>query len=135
VWDLIDSFFSNFNIYFIPREENVMADSLAISTSNFIFPLLPKLRYDIEVKYKPSIPDNVKHWKVFEDNLEIRKFLESVDEFSALHFDQDHDPEGDPHIDVFLNKISNHHIVHFPRNHIPKGLIPLKHCSMVMMWK
>jgi hypothetical protein len=63
---------------------------------------------------------------VFEDDLEIKKFLEFVDEFSALHIDQDHDSEGDPPADVFLNKIANHHIVQLPRNHIPKGLVPLE---------
>jgi len=48
---------------------------------------------------------------VFEDDLEIKRFLESVDEFSALHIDQDPDSEINPHADVFLNKIANHHIV------------------------
>ena len=88
-----------------------MANSLAVSVRNFRVPLPPKLRYDVEVKYRPSIPDNVKHWKVFEDDLEIKRFLESVDEFSALHIDQDPDSEINPHDDVFLNKIANHHIV------------------------
>jgi hypothetical protein len=123
---MVDSFFSAFNISFIPREENVMADSLAISVSNFRVSLPPKLRYDVEVRYRPSIPDSIKYWKVFEDDIEIKKFLESFDEFSALQIDQDHDPEGDPHSDVFLNKIANHHIVQLPRNHIPKGLVPLE---------
>jgi hypothetical protein len=126
VWDLIDSFFSSFNILFVPREENVMVDSLAVSTSNFTVPLPPKFRYDIEVKYRPSIPDNVKHWKVFEDDLEIKRFLETVGEFSALHIDQDPDSGIDPHPDVFLNKIVDHHIVQLPNNHIPKGLVPLE---------
>jgi hypothetical protein len=103
-----------------------VADSLAISASNFKAPLPPKLRYDIEVKYRHSVPDNVKHWKVFEDDLEIIKFLESVDEFFALHIDQDHNPEGDPHPEAFLNKIVDHRIVQIPRNHIPKGLVPLE---------
>jgi len=66
-----------------------LVDSLANSTRNFRFPLPPKLKYDIEVKYKPSIQDNVKHWKLFEDDLEIMKLLETVDEFFALHIDQD----------------------------------------------
>jgi ribonuclease HI len=61
VWDLIDSFFSAFNISFIPREENTMAYSLATLASNFRVPLPPKSRYDVEVKYMPSISDNVKH--------------------------------------------------------------------------
>jgi ribonuclease HI len=126
VWDLIDSFFLAFNISFIPREENIMVDSLVVSASNFRVPLPPKLKYDVEVKYRPSIPDNVKHWKVFEDDLEIKRFLETVDEFSALHIDQDQDSESNPHADVFLNKIANHHIVQFPSNHILKGLVPLE---------
>jgi hypothetical protein len=103
-----------------------MADSLDVSTSNFRVPLQLKLRYDVEVKYKPSIPDNVKHWKVFEDDMEIKIFMETIDEFSALHIDQDLDSEMNPHANVFLNKIATHHIVQLPNNHIPKGLVPLE---------
>ena len=36
VWDLIDSFISAFNISFIPREENTVANSLATSASILI---------------------------------------------------------------------------------------------------
>jgi hypothetical protein len=126
VWDLVDSFFSTFNISFIPREENTMVDSLAVSASNFRIPIPPKIKYDVEVKYRPSILDNLKYWKVFKDDLELKKFLETVDEFSALHIDQDHDYEINPHADVFLNKIVNHDIVQLPSNHIPKGLVPLE---------
>jgi ribonuclease HI len=126
VWDLIDIFFLAFNISFVPREENSMADSLVVLASQFKVPLPPKLKYDVEVKYRPSVPDNIKHWKVFEDDLEIRIFLESVDEFSALHIDQDKDSEGDPPPEVVLDKIANHHIVQLPSNHIPKGLVPLE---------
>jgi len=80
----------------------------------------------VEVKYRPSISDNVKHWKVFEDDIEINKFLETVDEFSDMHIDQDQDSEESPHADVFMNKIDNHHVVQFPSNHIPKGIFPLE---------
>jgi hypothetical protein len=126
VWDLVDSFFLAFNISFIPREENSWEDSLVVSTSSFRVTMPPKLRYDVEVKYRPSIPENVKHWKVFEDDLEIKRFLETVGEFFALHIDQDCDYESNPHADAFPNKIYNHHIVQLPRNYIPKGLVPLE---------
>jgi ribonuclease HI len=72
VWDLVDSFFLDFNISFVRREENIVADCLVVSASNFRVPFPPKLKYDVEVKYRPSIPDNVKHWKVFEDDIEIK---------------------------------------------------------------
>jgi ribonuclease HI len=61
IWDLVDIFFLAFNLSFVPREENSMAYSLAISTSNFRVPLPPELRYDVELEYRASIPDNVKN--------------------------------------------------------------------------
>jgi ribonuclease HI len=126
VWDLIDSFFSAFNISFIPREENTVADSLASSASIFKVPLPPKLRYDVEVKYRPSIPDNVKHWKVFEDDLEIKRFLETIEEFSEMHIDQDSISEEEFDGGELLSKIANHDIIQLPGNHIPRGLVPLE---------
>jgi hypothetical protein len=74
VWDLIENFFSSFNISFIPREKNALADSLSISTSLFRVPLLAKRKYDVDIKYRPVVLDNVRHWKVFEDDLEIKNF-------------------------------------------------------------
>jgi hypothetical protein len=126
VWDLIDNFFLDFNISFIQREENTLVNSLAVSTSQFRIPLPPKIKYDVEIRYRPYVLDNIKHWKVFKDDLEIRIFLEFVDQFSALYIDQNPDPKGDPHPGVFLNKIANHHIVLLPSNHIPKGLFSLE---------
>jgi hypothetical protein len=126
VWDLVDSFFLDFNISFIPREKNTVEDSLAASASNFIVPLPPKLRYDVEVKYMPSIPDNVKHWKVFEDDLEIKKFLETIEEFLEMHIDQVSVSEERFNGDELLNKIAKHDIIQLPGNHIPRGLILLE---------
>jgi hypothetical protein len=123
---LIDSLFLAFNISFILRGENTSADSLVVLASSLKVTLLPMVKSDVEIKYRPSIPNNVKHWKVFEDDLEIEKFLQYVDEFSTLHTDQDPNTEGDPHPEVFLNKIANHHIIHLPSNRIPRGLIPLE---------
>jgi ribonuclease HI len=111
VWDLIDNSFLTFNISFIPRGENTLVDSLAVSASWLKFPLLPMVKNDVDIRYRPWVPDNVKHWKVFEDDSELERFLKSVDEFSAVHIDQDPDPEGDPHPEVFLNKIVNHRII------------------------
>jgi hypothetical protein len=49
-----------------------------------------------------------------------------MEEFYALHIDQDHDDIKIPHADVFLNKIAEHKIVYLPNNHIPKALVPLE---------
>jgi ribonuclease HI/uncharacterized small protein (DUF1192 family) len=128
VWDLIDSFFLAFNISFIPREENAPADFQAFSASLFEAPALPTDRSEVEIRYRPSVPDNVKHWRVFEDDQEIEKFLQSIDDFSALHIDEDQDPNEEPdhHPEELLNKVANHQIIQLPSNHIPRGLIPLE---------
>jgi hypothetical protein len=103
-----------------------VVDSLATSTSNFNVPLPPKLRYEVELKYMPFIPDNVKHWKVFEDDHEIKRFLETVEEFSALHIDQDTVSEAKLDDGNFLSKIAERDIVQLSNNHISKGLVPLE---------
>jgi hypothetical protein len=41
------------------------------------------------MRHKPSIPNIVQQWKVFEDDEKIRQFLEMVDEFSEMHIDQE----------------------------------------------
>ena len=74
-----------FELSYIPRAMNHLGDSLVVSTSLFVPPLPPKLSYDIQVKYKPSLPDNVKFWKVFENDDEISKFLQVLDEFYDMH--------------------------------------------------
>jgi hypothetical protein len=126
VWDIIENCFLAFTISFVQREENVMEYSLDIYASNFKIAFPAKLKYDLEVNYRPSILDNVKHWKVFENDLEIKIFLEIVEEFSALHIDQDQDDRKNPHADIFLKKIADHKIVQLPSKHIPKGLVPLE---------
>ncbi len=40
---------------------NHIGDSLVVYASMFIPPMHPRLSYDIQVKYMPSLPDNVKY--------------------------------------------------------------------------
>jgi ribonuclease HI len=82
--DFVENFFLDFNITFVQRKFNQQEDSLALETSNFKAPLCSNLRYEIEVKHRPSIPNNIKHWQVFSDDQELKKFLETIDEFSAI---------------------------------------------------
>jgi hypothetical protein len=58
--------------------------------------------------------------------LRSRGSWKSVDEFSALHIDQDPDSQNNPHTDVFLKKIVNHHIVQLPKQSHSKGTSPFR---------
>jgi len=35
----------------------------------------------------PSITDNIKHWQVFEDDQQNKRFLELIEEFSSTHIE------------------------------------------------
>jgi hypothetical protein len=88
--------FTDFKITHVPRAMNELGDSLFVSAYSFIPPLPPKLNYEVQVKYRPSLSDNVKFWKVFEDDVEPTKFLAVMDEFADLQIDleNEHDEEA-----------------------------------------
>jgi len=74
----------------------------------------------------PSIPDNVKYWRVFEEYFEIKIFIEDIDDFSYIHIDQDEYVEGGKQNFKFHNMIVGHKILQLPTNHIPKVLVPIE---------
>jgi ribonuclease HI len=118
--------FADFKITFVPRALNEVADSLAVSACAFIPPLPHKLSYEIQVRHRPSLPDNVKFWKVFEDDAELTRFLAVVDEFAELQIDQDNEHDDEVEQPKLKNKIAAHEIVQLSTNRIPKGLVPLE---------
>lgn len=84
VWDLVENLFEAFNIQFVPRDGNRLADSLAVASNTFRPHINPKLRYEVEMKYRLSIPNNIKNWQVFEDDQQIKEFLTMIDDFEGV---------------------------------------------------
>jgi hypothetical protein len=100
-----------------PRDLNQQEDSLALAASTFKSPIIPQIKYEVEMRHRPSILDNVKHWQVFEDDQQLRRFLELMDEFSSTHIDNEEDIEDDEEVskDVeidthFNNYMENHKV-------------------------
>ena len=60
VLDLLEGF-KEYQIFVIPRHQNTIVDALAVATSTFKIPIHPNKKYEIEVKHRPAIPDNVKY--------------------------------------------------------------------------
>jgi ribonuclease HI len=118
--------FADFKITFVPRALNEVADSLAVSACAFIPPLPHKLSYEIQVRHRPSLPDNIKFWKVFEDDAELTRFLAVIDEFAELQIDQDNEHDDGDEQPKLKSKIAAHEIVQLSTNKIPKGLVPLE---------
>jgi hypothetical protein len=64
--------FESFNITAIPKEKNILFDSLTTAASR----LSPLEDYEsswftMELLYKPSVPNNISNWKVFEGDEHI----------------------------------------------------------------
>jgi ribonuclease HI len=75
--------FRKVSIKAIPREENHVADALAVSASTLQpceGPLHDQCK--MEVLFRPSFPDNLEHWQVFEDDDQIIRFMENSKEFT-----------------------------------------------------
>ena len=110
IWKLRE-YFMFFDISYIPRAMNQLEKSMDVSASIFIPPMPPKLNYEIQVKYRPSLPDNVKFWKVFENDDELSKFLQVVDEFSDMHIDQENLNVEESHRPKIKEKLGKKNIV------------------------
>ena len=83
--------FIAFDISSIPRLQNASADLLA----NIASKLIPSEdfspdRFSIELIFRPSIPDNITNWKVFNDDPNIVNFLTSKGSYSNQIIDKDH---------------------------------------------
>ena len=123
---MIDNFFIAFNISFIRRDHNQIADSLALAATHLRIPKQTQLKYPIEVRYRPSVPDNTKQWRFSEDGLEIKRFLELTDEFYNLLIDEEQDEEVEDADEYSENEIAGHKIIDLKGKFIPKGLVPIE---------
>jgi ribonuclease HI len=130
VLDLLEEF-SEYNLSAILREQNQIVDALATSASVFKIPIFPNRKYEIEVKHRPVIPDNIKYWQVFEDDKQVEIFLQMGDEFANMNIDDDCCCDEDESTtvhgknDPFQNQIAGRDIVQLKNNIIPKGLVPV----------
>jgi hypothetical protein len=124
--------FSKYDLTPIPREQNQITDALATLTSVFNIPTLPEKRYEIEVRHRLVIPNNIEHWQVFDHEKKVERFLLMSDEFANMNIDReyynDEDEDIDTHSDgdTFQNQIAGRDIIQLNNNIILKGLVPLE---------
>ena len=81
--------FEEYQIFVIPRSQNVVADTFAVATSTFKVSLHPHDQYTVKMKHRPTIPDNIKYWKVFEDDDHIERFLTLSDGYKNMAIDEE----------------------------------------------
>ena len=89
VWDMFGNYFTEHTIRVVPRYQNTMVDSLVVGAGKFKNPTTGQKKYKVDIINIPSIPDNSKYWKVFEDDMQIKRFLELSGEFVNTHIDNE----------------------------------------------
>jgi hypothetical protein len=118
--------FSAFNINSIPRLNNSEADLLA-NVASKLLPVegLSLDAFSVELLFRPSIPDNITNWRVFDDDQEIINFLHMEETFQGALIDEHtHD-----------DNLCNFTVIPHPRTHesssdmvnlIPKSVVRLE---------
>jgi len=87
-------------------------------------PMNSNNKFEIHVKHRPTIPNNQRHWQVFQDDEEIKDFLLNKGKFEETSIDVENDEDKGNGIDeVQINQMD---VMQLKNNIIPKGLIPLE---------
>jgi hypothetical protein len=86
------------------------------------------------VKCRPTVPDNIRYWKVFGNNDQIEDFLQCKNDFECTNIDVESDDdnvnksvfENDSVNKVDLDEINENDedsdILHLKNNVLPRGL-------------
>ena len=80
VLDSLESF-KEYHLSFIRRNKNVIVDALEVSASVFKIHIYPNKKYEIEIKHRPAILNNVDHWQVLmmtSNSTDSWKYLKSL---------------------------------------------------------
>ena len=80
------------------------------------------------MRYRPSIPDNTKHSQVFEDEEQMKRFPETVGEFSNMEIDADEEEEETEDISKrnWEEKMAGNKVLQLKGNIVPIGMVPLE---------
>lgn len=111
--DLLKTFVE-YNLRFVSRNQNIVANGLACTASSY-----QKIPSDkqimIQTKYRPAVPDNEKYLQVFQGDKQIEDFLLCKNEFELPDSDSksdenclDEDPpdEEKPFLNVEINMMT-----------------------------
>jgi hypothetical protein len=80
IWDTME-FFDAIDLISIPRDQNNLADSLAIAAST-LHPSedLMKGEGKLGIIFRPFVPNNFDHWQVFKDDKQVLRFIHNLEE-------------------------------------------------------
>jgi len=87
--------FPEYQLSLIPRGQNVFIDALATSASTYMMKFHPNRKYEVEVKPRLDVPDNVRYRQVFGSDEKIESFFQLKEDFENVHIDADNYVDDD----------------------------------------
>lgn len=113
--------FPEYTFKVVPRLQNLMVVSIATTSSNLRSTMFSNKNFEIHIKHRPAIPNNLRFWQVFWDDKQVNKFLQSEGEFENCFMDEVYDKDEQVIEAYQIN------IIQLKDNNILKGLIPLEY--------
>jgi hypothetical protein len=115
-----------------------LADGLATSATTCKITFHSTHPYTVEVKCRPTVPENIRCWKVFGNDDQIEDFLQCKNDFECTNIDLENEDEN-VKISYFENDSVNsvdsgesgddemeNDIFHSKSNVLPRGLVPFE---------
>ena len=93
-----------YNFLVVTIRENVFADALATSTSDFEISSSIRGKYKVVVKYRLAVSNNMKYWQVFENDKKLENFLLMKVEFTKMRLENGCEWEDDDNV-RFINNM------------------------------
>jgi ribonuclease HI len=130
--------FTEVDLQVMPRGQNILADGLATSAATCKIPFRSTRPYTVEVKCRPTVPDNIRYWQVFGNDDQIEDFLQCKNDFECTNIDLENDDENVNKSDFgndSVNKVDSGElgedeiesdVLHLKSNVLPRGLVPLE---------
>lgn len=111
----------------------MFADALATSVGTCNIPFNPNNKYEIEVKHRLDVLDNIMYQQVFDNDKQLDYILQIKGEFENLHIDIENIVKDDGK-QIVLDQTSENfdideielEVLELKDNVIPRGLVPLE---------
>ena len=118
--------FTEIDLQVMPRGQNILADGLAMLATTCKIPFRPTRKYTVEVKCRPTVPDNIRYWQVFGNDDQIGYFMQCNNDFKCKNIDLENDDE-------FVNKsvfengsVNKIDVEEFNENEVDSDILQLK---------
>jgi ribonuclease HI len=94
------------DLQIMSRGQNILADGLATSAATYNIHFHLTRPYTVEVKCRPTVPDNIRYWQVFDNDDQIEKFMQCKNDFECTNIDLENEDENVNNYDFEIDSVN-----------------------------